>query len=193
MNLKLVGNPRLLAEVTNHPEIIHLKLINPTKVKFQTRSTRRDSCRGGEVLVNVSVSPKRHHDHRNFYKWKHLIGVATLQFQRFGPLSSWRSPWWLGTGHNAGRHGAGKEGSWELYILQPTKSEMSVTLRETGAKGTSTSTPAVTHFLQWGPTCFNNTIPPNSTTSLGAISFQITTGAQKQKCDLIGKFSSMTL
>lgn len=107
MNLKLVGNPRLLAEVTNHPEIIHLKLINPTKVKFQTRSTRRDSCGGGEVLVNVSVSPKRHHDHRNFYKWKHLTGVATLQFQRFGPLS-WRSPWWLGTEHNAGRHGAGK-------------------------------------------------------------------------------------
>lgn len=66
--MELVGNPRLLAEVTNHPEIIHLNLINPTKVKFQTRSTRRDLCGGGEVLVKVSVSLKRHHDHRNVYK-----------------------------------------------------------------------------------------------------------------------------
>jgi hypothetical protein len=31
---------------------------------------------------------KRHHDHSNSYKGKHLIG-ADLQVQRFSPLSSW--------------------------------------------------------------------------------------------------------
>ena len=32
------------------------------------------------VLVRVSVAVKRHHDHDNFYKGKHLIG-AGFQFR----------------------------------------------------------------------------------------------------------------
>jgi hypothetical protein len=46
---------------------------------------------------------KRHHDHDNSYKGKHLIG-AGLQFQRFSPLSSWQEAW-----QDAGRHGAEEE------------------------------------------------------------------------------------
>ena len=44
---------------------------------------------------------KRHHDHGNSYKRKHLIG-AVLQFQRFSPLSLWQEAW-----QYPGRHGAG--------------------------------------------------------------------------------------
>jgi hypothetical protein len=42
---------------------------------------------------------KRHHDQGNSYKGKHLIG-AGLQFQRFGPLSSWWEAW-----QHSHRHG----------------------------------------------------------------------------------------
>jgi|UPI00001F6546 hypothetical protein len=45
------------------------------------------------------ITVKRHHDHSNSYKGKHLIG-AGLQFQRFSPLSSWREAW-----QHAGRQG----------------------------------------------------------------------------------------
>ena len=45
-----------------------------------------------------SIAVKRHHDHGNFYKGKHFIGV-NLQFQRFSPLSSWWEAW-----QHAGRH-----------------------------------------------------------------------------------------
>jgi hypothetical protein len=44
---------------------------------------------------------KRHHDHGNSDKGKHLIG-AGLQFQRFSPLTSCQEAWW-----QAGRCGAG--------------------------------------------------------------------------------------
>ena len=54
------------------------------------------------VLVRVSVAMKRHHDHGNSHKGKHLIG-AGLQFQRFSPLLSWQEAW-----QHAGRHGAGE-------------------------------------------------------------------------------------
>jgi hypothetical protein len=54
------------------------------------------------VLVRVSVAVKRHRDHSNSYKGKHLIGTG-LQVQRFSSLSSWREAWW-----HAGRHGAGE-------------------------------------------------------------------------------------
>jgi len=37
------------------------------------------------VLVKVSITVKRHHDHSNSYKGKHLIG-AGLKFQRCSPL-----------------------------------------------------------------------------------------------------------
>lgn len=40
------------------------------------------------VLVGVSSSVKRLHDHRNSYKMKRLVVVTLLQFQRFSPLSS---------------------------------------------------------------------------------------------------------
>ena len=43
---------------------------------------------------------KRHHDHSNSYKGKHLIG-ADLQFQRFSPLSSRWEAW-----QHAGKHGS---------------------------------------------------------------------------------------
>ena len=41
------------------------------------------------VLVWISVDVKRHHDHGNSPKEKHLMG-AGLQFQRLNLLSSWR-------------------------------------------------------------------------------------------------------
>jgi hypothetical protein len=47
---------------------------------------------------------KRHQDHGNFNKRKHLTG-AGLQFQRFSPLSSWWGAQW-----HAGRHDAREEG-----------------------------------------------------------------------------------
>ena len=56
----------------------------------------------GGVLGRVFIAVKRHHDHSNSYKGKHLIG-AGLQFQRFSPLSSWQATWQC-----AGRHGAGE-------------------------------------------------------------------------------------
>jgi hypothetical protein len=43
---------------------------------------------------------KRHHDHSNSYKRKHLI-EAGLQFQRFSPFFFIVKTWWY-----AGRHGA---------------------------------------------------------------------------------------
>ena len=55
-----------------------------------------------KVLVRVSIAVKRHYDHGNSYKGKHLIG-AGLWFQRFSPLSSWWGAW-----QHVGRHGAGK-------------------------------------------------------------------------------------
>ena len=52
------------------------------------------------VLIKISITLRKHHDHSKSYKGKHLIG-AGLQFQRFSPLSScgWGT-YWL-----AGRHG----------------------------------------------------------------------------------------
>jgi hypothetical protein len=38
--------------------------------------------------LRLSIAMKRHHDHRNSYKGRYLIG-AGLQFQRFSPSSSW--------------------------------------------------------------------------------------------------------
>jgi hypothetical protein len=43
---------------------------------------------------------KRHHDHGNSYKGKHLVEDG-LNFQRFSPVSSWQEAW-----QRAGRHGA---------------------------------------------------------------------------------------
>ena len=50
-----------------------------------------------EHLSQGFIAVKRHHDHHNSYKGKHLIGTG-LQFQRLSPLSTWQHP------H---RHGAG--------------------------------------------------------------------------------------
>lgn len=33
------------------------------------------------IFVRVSVAAKRHHDHGNFYRGTHLIGVARIQFR----------------------------------------------------------------------------------------------------------------
>ena len=53
-------------------------------------------------LLQCSIAGKRHHDHGNSYKGKHLI-EACLQFQRFIPLSSIQEAW-----RHADRHGDGK-------------------------------------------------------------------------------------
>ena len=42
---------------------------------------------GIKFYLRVFIAVKRHHDHSNSYKGKHLIG-AGLQVRRFGPLSS---------------------------------------------------------------------------------------------------------
>ena len=59
------------------------------------------------VLVRVSIAVKRHHDQGNSYKGKHLI-AASLQVQRFSPLSSWKKVWQhtsrLGDGKGAKAH-----------------------------------------------------------------------------------------
>ena len=39
------------------------------------------------ILVRVSIAVKRHHDHGNSYRGKHVIG-AGLQFHTFSPLLS---------------------------------------------------------------------------------------------------------
>jgi hypothetical protein len=54
------------------------------------------------VLVLGFNDVKRHHDQGNSYEGKHLIG-AGLQFQRFGPVSSWWEAW-----KQVGRHDAGE-------------------------------------------------------------------------------------
>ena len=52
--------------------------------------------KGGQCLTSVpvlgSIAVRRHHDHGNSYKEKHLTGTG-LQFQRFSPLSSWQEAW----------------------------------------------------------------------------------------------------
>ena len=54
------------------------------------------------VLIRLSIAMKRHHDHGNSYKEKHLIGSG-FQFHRFSPLSSWWEVWQC-----AGRYGVGE-------------------------------------------------------------------------------------
>jgi hypothetical protein len=61
---------------------------------------------------------KRHHDHVNSYKRKHLIG-AGLQFQRFSPLSSWWEAW-----PHVGKHGAGERA--ESFISFIYRQQMTV-------------------------------------------------------------------
>jgi hypothetical protein len=62
----------------------------------------------------LSISVKRHHDHRISYERKHLIG-AGLQFQRFSPLSPWAEAW-----QYADRQGAvGAKSSTFLIRRQP--------------------------------------------------------------------------
>ena len=39
-------------------------------------------------MLKVSIAVKKHHDHDNSSKEKHLIG-ASLQFQMSSPLSQW--------------------------------------------------------------------------------------------------------
>ena len=53
------------------------------------------------LLVRVSVGVKRHHDHGNSYKGKHLIGTG-LQFQSFSHYHHGK------TWQQAGRHRAGE-------------------------------------------------------------------------------------
>ena len=56
----------------------------------------------GYCISHRPTAAKRHHDHGNSYKGKHLI-EAGLEFQRVSPLSSWQESW-----QHTGRHGAGE-------------------------------------------------------------------------------------
>jgi hypothetical protein len=51
------------------------------------------------VYVRVSITVKRHHDHGNSYKGKHLVWIG-LQSQRFSQILSWQKAW-----QHASRHG----------------------------------------------------------------------------------------
>lgn len=62
-----------------------------------------------QVSESVFVAVKRHNDHENSDKRKHLI-ESLLTIQRFSSLLSWREAWW-----QAGRHGIGEVA--ESYIL----------------------------------------------------------------------------
>jgi hypothetical protein len=52
------------------------------------------------VLVSVSKSVKRYHDHSNSYQGKHLIEACFSQ--RFSSLSSWQETWCHTDRHSAG-------------------------------------------------------------------------------------------
>ena len=47
----------------------------------------------GGCLSQGFITVKKHHDHSNSYKGKHLMG-AGLQFQTFRTLSSQQEAWW---------------------------------------------------------------------------------------------------
>jgi hypothetical protein len=51
------------------------------------RNFRKTDC-----LSQHSIAVKRHHDHSNSPKGKHLTGTCS-QFQRFSPLLSWWEAW----------------------------------------------------------------------------------------------------
>jgi hypothetical protein len=53
------------------------------------------------VLVRVSIAMKTHHDEGNSYKEQHLTG-ASLQVQRFSPLSARQYAWQSSCRHAAG-------------------------------------------------------------------------------------------
>ena len=93
------------------------------------------------VLVRVSIAVKRHHDHGNSYKGKHLIGSG-LQFQRFSPLSSWWGAW-----QHTGKHGTGEVAQFLIWVSR--QQEERVTLDLVWASKTS-EPPPVTHLVQQG-------------------------------------------
>ena len=72
------------------------------------------------VLVRVSIAVKRHHDHGNSYKEKHLI-VAGLQFRDLVPCHHGEARW------HTGRHKCWS-GSQEFYIRIGRQQEESDTL-----------------------------------------------------------------
>ena len=65
------------------------------------------------ALARVSTAVRRHRDHGNSYKEKHLVG-AGLQFQRFSPLSSRREAW-----QHAGRQNDAGEGAESSTFDEP--------------------------------------------------------------------------
>jgi hypothetical protein len=63
---------------------------------------------------------KRPDDHDNTYKRKHLVG-AGLQFQKFGPLSSWHRAWL-----NTGTHGVGMVTESSIFGLCRQQEEIKI-------------------------------------------------------------------
>ena len=93
--------------------------------------------------LKVSLAMKRHHDHSNSYKGKHLF-QAGLQFQKFSALSSWQETW-----QPAGRHDAGKGDCDILAKFEFIRPQ---------------SLHPVMFFLQQGHTYSNKTTPSSPTT-----------------------------
>ena len=100
------------------------------------------------------MAVKRHYDHSNSYKEKHLIGVA---YNFRGLVYSYHGgTWWP-----AGKHGAGERcessKSWSIGNSKWTGS-----LGIAWAQKTLKPTLTVTQFLQQGHTYSNQATPPNS-------------------------------
>ena len=103
------------------------------------------------VSVKVSITVKRHHDQGDSYKGKHLIG-ASLQDQRFRPLSSWQE---------TGSMQAGI--ALEKECSTPCSKGEQENISQ-AARRVSKASPTVTHFLQQNHTYSNKATPPTSAT-----------------------------
>ena len=99
---------------------------------------------------------RRYHNHGNSYKWKHSVGTG-LQFQRFGPLSSW---WVAGQLENRHRAGGAKS---SFYILICWRQGGDCVLEHIWPG----SLPLVTHFLQQDHIYSNKNTSPITATPYG--------------------------
>ena len=138
------------------------------------------------------MAVKRHRDHRNSYKGKHLTG-AGLQFQRVSPLASRQEAWWW----CAGRYGAGERAESSTFWSTGSRRLLGLAW----AYETSKTTFTMKHFLQQRHTYSNKATPPNAFTaygpniqmyeSMGAISIQTTTIRSHKSKDLTEESSEV--
>jgi hypothetical protein len=103
--------------------------------------------------LGVSIAVKKHHDQGNSYKGQHLIG-ATLQVQRFSPLSSKLEAW-----HLPGRHGTGEGGESSMSCSKENQKTYFQVARRKVSKP-----PKMTTFLHQCHNYTNKAIPLNSAT-----------------------------